>query len=120
MTSDQIFTTAVDGPTLVLAVHGTVSSLGDESALNELERVISEVSQGAVRNVLVDFGQSSYFGSVLLETLRRIWNEVHPRGGRMALCNVSPVGKEILQIAKFDQLWPIVETRKDAMKLLTP
>lgn len=120
MTSEAIFTTAVDGPMLVLAVHGSVSSLGNDGALSELDHVIAEVSRGTVRNVLVDLGQSAYFGSLLLETLRRIWNEVHAQGGRMALCNVSPVGKEILQIAKFDHLWPIVETRTDAVKLLTP
>lgn len=118
MAADAVFTATINGPTLVLAVHGSVSGLGDDAALNELDRVIAEVNQGTVRNVLVDFGQSSYFGSLMLETLRRIWNEVHAHGGRMALCNVSPVGKEILQIAKFDQLWPIVETRTDAEKLL--
>lgn len=119
MTSDKIFTTTVEGATLILAVRGSVSSLGDDAALDELDSVIAQVHQGAIRHVLVDFGQSTYFGSIMLETLRRIWNEVHPRGGRMALCNVSPVGKEILQIAKFDQLWPIVETRQDADQLLT-
>lgn len=120
MTSDTIFTTARDGSTLVLAVHGSVSSLGDDAALNELDHLIAEVNQGTVRHVLVDFGQSSYFGSAMLETLRRIWNEVHRRQGKMVLCNVSPVGKEILQISKFDHLWPIVETRKDAATLLMP
>lgn len=118
MSADKIFTTSMEGSTLILAVHGSVSTLGNDSALNELDRLIVEVKQGNARHILVDFGQSNYFGSAMLETLRRIWNEVHPRGGRMAICNVSSVGKEVLQIAKFDHLWPIVETRADAAKLL--
>lgn len=118
MTSDPIFTTSLDGPTLILEVHGSVSGLGDDAALSEVESVITHLQQGAVQHVVVDFGQSPYFGSALLETLRRIWNEAHERGGKMLLCNVSTVGREILQIAKFDHLWPIVATRIDALKQL--
>lgn len=104
----------VDGPTLVLEVHGIVSSLADAAALSQLDQALDQLRSGSVTQVLVDLGQSPYFGSMMLETLRRVWNDVHPRAGRMVLCNVSPVGKEILQIAKFDHLWPIVATRADA------
>lgn len=113
MTLFEIFTTQTDGPTMTIEVHGTVSSLADDSALGELNRIIEQIRAGAVRDVLVDFGQSPYFGSCMLEALRAIWRDVQRRGGQMVLCNVSPVGREILEIAKFDRLWPVVDTRQD-------
>jgi anti-anti-sigma factor len=113
-----IFSTRKSGSTIILEVHGKVSDLADSSALNELDHMLEQVQDPTVTNVIVDFGQSPYFGSSLLETLRRIWNDIHPRQGKMVLCNVSPVGREILQIAKFDQLWPVVETCADAEKKL--
>ena len=103
---------------MVLEVHGKVSDLADSAALDELDRMLEQVKEPAVTNVIVDFGQSPYFGSSLLETLRRIWSDIHPRQGKMVLCNVSPVGREILEIAKFDQLWPVVETCAEAEQRL--
>lgn len=113
-----IFSTRRSGTTLILEVHGTVSSLADAAALDELDLLLDQLKENAATNVVVDFGQSPFFGSSLLETLRRIWNDVHPGGGKMVLCNVSPVGREILALAKFDQLWPVVATCADAEKQL--
>jgi anti-anti-sigma factor len=113
-----IFTTRIEGPTLILEVHGPVSSLADDSLLKEVDGILAQLRQGRVQDVVVDFGQSPYFGSSMLETLRRVWNELNQRGGRMVVCNVSMVGSEILQVSKFDQLWPIVATRNDAEQKL--
>src|SRR5262249_31087673 len=118
MATSTIFTSRIDGSTLILEVHGTVSSLVDDAALAEVDKVLDILRSGTVQHVIVDFGQSPYFGSTMLETLRRIWNDVQAKQGRMVLCNVSPVGKEILQIAKFDHLWAVLPTRQDAEREL--
>lgn len=118
MTSTELFTTQTAGSTLTIEVHGTISSLADDEALRKLDHILEQLQSGGVRNVLIDFRQSPYFGSCMLETLRRIWNDVQPRGGRLVLCNLSPVGREILQLAKFDQLWPVLDTREEAEGLL--
>jgi len=118
MSYAKIFSMRVNGSTLILSVHGTVSGLGDSAALDELDRILLQLKDQSITNVVVDFGQSPYFGSSFLETLRRIWNDIHPRGGHMVLCNVSPVGQEILEIAKFNQLWPVVATCDDAERQL--
>lgn len=113
-----IFTTSVEGSMLVLEVHGPVSSLTDDSVLKEMDGILVHLRQGTARDVVVDFGQSPYFGSAMLETLRRVWNDVQQHGGRMVVCNLSTVGTEILQVSKFDQLWPITATRTDAVQKL--
>ncbi len=118
MSPHEIFTTRVNGSTLILKVHGDVSGLADSAALGQLDRILQQLKTDSITNVVVDFGQSAYFGSSFLETLRRIWNDIHTRDGKMLLCNVSPVGREILEIAKFDQLWPMVATCDDAERQL--
>lgn len=114
----SIFTTSIEGSTLMLEVHGPVSSLTDDSLLKEVDGILAQLRQGTAHDIVVDFGQSPYFGSAMLETLRRVWNDVQQHGGRMIVCNLSTVGNEILQVSKFDQLWPIVATRTDAVKKL--
>ena len=37
------------------------------------------------------------------------------RGGKLALCNPSPIVREIITLARFDKLFPIVESRSAAM-----
>jgi anti-anti-sigma factor len=118
MNAEGVFALHREGRTATIEVQGAVSSLADDAALRELDRILELIRQGNVHDVLVDFQQSPYFGSCLLEALRRIWNELQPRGGRMVLCNLSPVGMEIIQLAKFDQLWPVVATREAAARRL--
>ena len=36
----------------------------------------------------------------------------------MALCNLSTVGREIIELAKFDQVWTIANDVEDAKKRL--
>ncbi len=114
MTTTDLFTIQTSGPTMTIEVHGPVSSLASDEALKNLDRVLDRIQTEDIRDVVIDFQQSPYFGSCMLETLRQIWNDVHRRGGRLVLCNLSPVGQEIIHIAKFDQLWPVVATREDA------
>ena len=37
-------------------------------------------------------------------------------GGHIALCNASDVGREVLEIAKFDKVWPLVNSRAEALR----
>lgn len=115
MTTTDLFTIQTSGPTMTIEVHGPVSSLASDEALRDLDRILERVQSADVHDVVIDFQQSPYFGSCMLEALRQIWNKVHRRGGRLVLCNLSPVGQEIIHLAKFDQLWPVVATREDAV-----
>lgn len=113
------FQTATVGNVFVIEVCRPVGSLSDSVVLTQLDDVLSELVSSGLNRILVDFRQTPYFGSSLLEGLRLIWNKVHPSGGRMVLCNASPVGKEILELAKFDHLWPIVADRQAGLKQFT-
>jgi anti-anti-sigma regulatory factor len=80
--------------------------------LHEIDRHLGEIE---VPRVLIDFRQRAYFGSALLEALLHVWGIVRKRHGRMALYNVSPVGRELLGLARFRSLWPICATREEAL-----
>jgi anti-anti-sigma factor len=69
----------------------------------------------AIKRVVVDLGEVSYFGSIMLEALLQLWNGLQDVEGKLALCCVSDVGREILCLAKFDTLWPICSSRSEAL-----
>jgi anti-anti-sigma regulatory factor len=71
-----------------------------------------------VRDVVVDLANVPYFrsNSNLLQALVTIWKHLRANGKTMALCNVSPIGRDILNTAKFDTLWSICSSRNEALE----
>jgi len=119
MKTHRLFRTFSVGKVLVVELLGVVSSLADSSVLQELEEVRTDLRKGGHKALVVDLAQAAYFGSSMLEAIRILWNDLSACGGRIALCNASDVGREVLQIAKFDHVWPLVDSRDEAIKLVT-
>ncbi|HID76230.1 MAG TPA: anti-sigma factor antagonist [Planctomycetaceae bacterium] len=115
MSPPRIFDSDCDGDTLVIMLLGDVSTLIPEHARVELNQALEKLRPPEVKHVVVDFEQIGYFGSLMLGSLHIIWKRVRQSGGRMALCNVSPTGREVLRVARFDTLWPICGSREEAL-----
>jgi len=118
MTPRKFFATRSEPSALVVEVLQPVGSLADDTVLTELDLMLGELNSAAPKCVIVDFHQVTYFGSSLLEALRVLWRHIEPLGGRMALCNLSPVGREIIELAKFDHVWALCNTMEDAQQKL--
>jgi anti-anti-sigma factor len=118
MNSSKVFRISSVENILIVELAGVVSSLADDSITRELDAVRERLRQGNFQSVVVDLGQVAYFGSSMLEAIRAVWNDLIPKKGRLVLCNASEIGREILQIAKFDHLWPLVDTREAAIRSL--
>lgn len=100
-----------DREVLVLTLGHPVGSLSDSVVMSQLAEVLHELDDDPTyQHAVVDFTNVDYFGSSLLESLRQVWTRLQPRGGRMALARVAPIGREILGVVKFDQLWPLVDS----------
>lgn len=118
MTPTKVFRVSTADSAMIVELLGIVSSLADDSITRELDTIRQRFRTSGCHAIVIDFGQVAYFGSSMLEAIRALWNDLVPHKGRLILCNASEVGREILQIAKFDHLWPLVETRDQALQLL--
>jgi anti-anti-sigma factor len=118
MTSRPFFRTNAIGDVMLLELCGEISSLADHTVLNELDEIRQERREVGFTKLIVDLAQAPFFGSSLLELIRVLWKDISGESGKLVLCNPSAVGREVLQVAKFDQLWPLVETRAQAISLL--
>lgn len=104
------------GSTLLLIFKQSVSNLADSRFLNEL-RAASQVADGEkCQAVVIDFNQIPFFGSSVLEGLCSLWDVAKHADRKMAVCNLSPVGLEIIRISRFDTIWQIFPTRKEALE----
>ena len=119
MKEPKLFKTSTAGPVLIVELLGVVSSLADSSVLLELEDVRAELRAGGRTALVIDLAQAAYFGSSMLEAIRILWNDLSAVGGHIALCNASEVGREVLEIAKFDKIWPLLNSRSEAIRIVT-
>jgi anti-anti-sigma factor len=69
-----------------------------------------------IKNVVLDFGKTDYYGSTALGFFLKLWKRVRRRNGCMAFCNVSDHEQEILQVTNLDHLWPICPSRGEALE----
>jgi anti-anti-sigma regulatory factor len=119
MREPRLFKTTREGSVYIVELLDVVSSLADTAVLHELEEVRLELRNEGYRALVIDLAKAAYFGSSLLEAIRILWNDLSPMGGRIALCNASEVGREVLQVAKFDKVWPLVNSRDEAVALVS-
>jgi anti-anti-sigma factor len=84
-----------------------------EAGAMEIFEILNDTG---IKNVVLDFHKTDYYGSTALGFFLKLWKRVRVRNGRMAFCNVSDHEKEILQITKLDHLWPICSSRSEALE----
>jgi len=68
--------------------------------------------------VVFDLSDVNYFGSMFVAVLLRCWKLTTARGGMMALAGVSQHARELLRITSLDMIWPIYQSRREAMDAL--
>jgi anti-anti-sigma factor len=109
---------AVDrvGDTLVVTALADLGELEYPQIESGARHVYDLLNDPSVRNTVLDFQQTAYYGSSALAFFVRLWKKVSTRHGRMAFCNLSHQEKEILRLTKLDSLWPICGSREEAMQ----
>lgn len=119
MPGPNLFHVERNDTTLLVAPRRNISSLTADDIQTELQAILETLAANDVRDVVVDLESVPHFGSEMLGALHVIWKRVRAGEGKMLLCNLSPVGREILEVAKFDTLWPIYGSRSEALAALS-
>lgn len=106
-----------DGVTIVELDH-SYDAL-DEKPIEALSQLLlSETDSQETPHLLLDFSETVYISSRVLEVLFRTWKRVKDRRGRMVLCSLSPFCAEVLHITHLDTIWDIDPTRQQALQRL--
>ena len=116
MSTPKTFSAESEGQTLIVVPLVNVSGLAEKDVRPELNRILEQLKETGPRNVIIDFAKISYFGTTMLEAMHAIWKCAREAGGRMALCNVSNMQREVLHVAGFDTLWPVCSSRQEALQ----
>jgi anti-sigma B factor antagonist len=111
----------------------TIERRGDMTvitATRELERIefgLEELVSNLIlqplhrqENPLIVFDLSGVdnFGSMFLALLIRCWKLALSQGGTMALAGVNERTRELLRITALDMVWPIYQSKREAIEAL--
>jgi anti-sigma B factor antagonist len=116
----KFFPTEIVDGILFVAPSQKVASLTGVDLTKERSVFIQEIRNSDVRGVVFDLAALEAFGSLMLGTLCLAWKQAHDQGARMALCNVSTIGRQVLERSKLSSLWPIHDSRELAVESLRP
>lgn len=101
-------------PTYTFGVH---RDLDLAATWKELEQSLSDTD---ARDVLVDLSGVPYFGSTMLEWMVHLWKTTKRQQRRLVLCHVSSIAREVLVATRFSEIWPVFDSRDDALLALAP
>lgn len=112
------FTIERRGEVTVFVASPALESLEYSLATEAANFLLRPLDAQDVPLVVIDLSRVDYFGSVFLAILLRCWKLISGKGGMMALAGVSPRAMELLRMTSLDFVWPIYETRREAIDAL--
>ena len=109
------FTTECRGDALVVTANAPLGSLISTGVRSEADHLIGQLLQCGLKKLVFDMRNSGYFGSQMIELMLVVWRRLSPLGGALALCNLSPEGREVLRVVGLDAYWPICDSLDQAL-----
>ncbi|MFO1022341.1 MAG: STAS domain-containing protein [Planctomycetales bacterium] len=110
-------------PTLQQEKEVTVVTFGselesiDESLLPGLGNYLAEQSRIVQPAAMIfDMTKVQFFSSSFIELLFRVSNKLASRGGKFAICGLTPHCAEVLHVTNLDRLWKIYPNRQAALE----
>jgi anti-sigma B factor antagonist len=97
--------------TTVLAVHGDA----DLHAAPELRARLSAAIDGGATTLVLDLGETTFVDSMSLGVLLGGMKRLRSQGGDMRLVVSRPDVRRIFEITLLDRIFPLHETRADAL-----
>ena len=105
-----------EGQTLLVTASTDLRELDYPTIEAGARDILHLLGNGTIKNVVLDFHKTDYYGSTALGFFVKLWKRVTDCNGRMAFCGVSDHEREILKVTHLDGLWPICPSREEALK----
>lgn len=112
----KVFLAELQGDTMIVSPQGDAAGFRDTDISHELKTLLELVDDPRVANLLVDFGRSNYFGSIIIGAIHNLGVKVRAGGGKLGMCDISDEMLETLKTLKLDTIWTTYDSRKAALK----
>lgn len=86
----------------------------------EAREVCRQFERSDARWLIVDLQHAELLGSSTVGWLLELRRLALSRGAQMVICSLSPTAREVLEVTRLADHWPIYESRDEAMDVEDP
>lgn len=112
----RVETTGIGGRQYVIALAGEV----DLYTAPQLKQELLQTIEAGARRVVVDLNDATFIDSTTLGVLLSGVQRLRPRGGELAVVCTDRNIRKIFEITLLDRVFPIFETRAEALEEPAP
>jgi anti-anti-sigma factor len=116
--SSDVFTIERHGELTLVAATPALETLDSSLEEQVADLIMSPIRKQVSPIVVFDLTEVNFFGSMFVAVLLRCWKLVQGRGGTMALAGVSKHARELLRLTSLDMIWPMYQSRREAIDAL--
>ena len=92
----------------------------EDKKLPDLQKTLLEIADETDPPLVVlNLSNTNFFGSAFIEVLFRLHNRMKDRGGKFAICCLTPYCREIIEITHLDRVWTIKLSQEEAIEAIT-
>jgi anti-anti-sigma factor len=115
---DDGFTIERHGELTVITATAAVDRIDFSLEEQVADLILKPLRRQENPSIVFDLSRAQIFGSMFLALMIRCWKLALSQGGTMALCGVSNQARELLRVTALDMVWPIYDSRREAMEAL--
>ncbi|QDT23304.1 Putative anti-sigma factor antagonist [Gimesia chilikensis] len=116
----EIFEVEQAGPNLVVTPLGSTLQFQYSNVQVEANKVLRLFDAPEIKNVIIDLSRVDYLDSIIIGSLIRLLQRARQTGGQAVFCNACENMQNILKCIKIGSLWPLFDTRDEAIAAVTP
>ena len=116
--SDEAFTLERHGDLTIITATRALERIEFNLEEQVAELILKPLQRQENPLIVFDLSQVDNFGSMFLALLIRCWKLAMSHGGTMALSGVTERTRELLRMTSLDIVWPIYESKREAMDAL--
>jgi anti-sigma B factor antagonist len=119
MTNNQSFNIERHGDVAIITPSPEVEKMPENLMEQAAQMVLAPLRSDPPAGLIFDLSHVDYVGSVFLSFLLRCHKRVKEHGSEVAVVGASPRARELLHMTALDTLWPLYNTRAEAIANLT-
>ena len=115
----EIFEVDLTPPNLVVVPQGSTLQFQYSNVQIESNKVLRLFDAPETKNVIIDLNQVDYLDSILIGAIIRLLQRAKQSGGQAVFCHASENMQNILGCIKVGTLWPLYDSREEAITALS-
>jgi anti-anti-sigma factor len=100
----------------IAVVRFTVNVLRDERIIRDLFDALDGLVENGRTRIVLNFAGIQMFASYAIGKLITLDNRITKEGGRLVMCELTPVVEEIVDIMRLRRRFTIVKTEREALE----